>query len=211
MKMFLITVVCSLFLVALSADELKTFPESARETAGRTFTHNVQRTKGKVSLKGFRPITQKGPTCEIYSTVMILRYFQCNVIPREFKNGIGDRLRHYRFKYFRPALINKIQFEKIVKRTIDRGIPLKWGVNLRYSPIALERQGGNHARVITGYLHQNNVLTGIIYADSWGKSKNLNKQMDITSAYRMSKDLELIYPQDLDEETRKELMTSKVK
>lgn len=214
MKMFLITVVSFLFLV-LSADELKSFPDSAEETTGRTYTHNVRRTKGRVSLKGFRPIAQKGPTCLRYSTVMILRYFHCNVIPREFKGGkiIDDVLDRYGFKSISlvQPLKNQTLFANSVKKAIDNGIPIQWGVNLKLSPIAIERAGNGHARVITGYLHQNGVLTGIIYADSWGKSKNLNKEMSINTAYRMSHGLRLIYPKDLDKKTEDKLTSSPAK
>ena len=218
MKMFLIAVVCSLFLV-LSAKELKSLPESTKETSiGRTFTHNVRRTKGKVFLKGFRPIAQKGPTCLRYSTVMILRYFHCNVIPREFKGErmIDDILYRYGFKSISLVLPLKNQtlFANSIKKAIDNGIPIQWGVNLRNSPSAFDRRAvigksnDGHARVITGYLHQDEVLTGIIYADSWGKSKNLNKEMNINSAYRMTHGLRLIYPKDLDKKTEDKLTSS---
>lgn len=219
MKMFLITVVCSLFL-ALSADELKSFPNSAKKTTGRTFTHNVRRTKGRVSLKGFRPITQKGPTCLRYSTVMILRYFNCNIIPREFKGKIIDDVLErngFTSLTLNLPLKSKELFAEAIKKTIDNGIPIQWGVKLRYSPVARERQSvagdpnDGHARVITGYLHQDDVLTGIIYADSWGKSRNLNKEMSINSAYRMTHDLNLIYPKDLDKATRRKILFYPVK
>ena len=217
MKIFLITVVCSLSLV-LSADELKSFPNSAKETTGRTFTHNVQLTRNKVFLKGFRPITQKGSTCNIYTAIMILRYYHYNMLPRDLKRGaqgheysssnfIKKKLEKNGFDTLLLEPQNKLLFASVIKKAIDNGIPVQWYVNLRLSPVAEERQGDGHARVITGYVHNNSVLTEIIYADSWGRSKNMNKHMTIMSAYKMSDGLHLIFPKDLDKKTKKDLFS----
>ena len=73
------------------------------------------------------------------------------------------------------------------------------------SPIKKERkQGGNHARLITGYISHGDRITSLIYADSWGK-KGLNKTMSITDAWRMTKHIGPVYPKNIKPEIAAEL------
>ena len=218
MKIFLIAVVCSLF-PGLFAAELKDprIPERSEETEGLTFTQNVQRTRNRVSLKKFRSTSQKGETCNVYSTIMILHYFRCYIMPRDLKRDgkgykykyssfIRKKLEKYGFDYFMLRTRNISAFADMIKRSIDNGIPIHWMVDMSLSPIEEERSPTHHARVIIGYFHKNGKLTDVFYADSWGRS-NLHKKMDLASAYKMTDSINFIFPKDLDKKTKRKLLS----
>lgn len=222
MKICLIAAVCLLFPV-LFADEIKDprKPERSEETEGLTFTQNVQRTRGRVSLKKFRSTSQKGETCNVYSTVMILHYFRCYITPRDLKRDgqgykykyagfIRKKLEQYGFEYIILPPRNLSFFADMVRRSIDNGIPIHWIVDMRLSPIENERVASHHARIIIGYFHKNGKLTDILYADSWGRS-NLHKKMDLASAYKMTATVNFILPNDLDKKTKIKLLSPKAK
>ena len=213
MKYILIIAICIQFFIALAE------APSNDQLEERTFIHNVLRTRDRVCLKGFRSASQKGPTCNVYSAIMILyyfRYYKANV--RDLKRGadgymyryahfLRKKLHQYDFEYTILTPHNRLKLSNVIKKSIDNGIPIHWIVNLKFSPIAIERNGSFHARVIIGYYHKNGVLTEIMYADSWGK-RNLHKRMDINSAFRMTVNTNLIYPKDLDKKVLTKLMAS---
>lgn len=221
MKIFLIAVVFSLFTV-LFADELKDprIPKKNEETKGLTFTDNVQRTRGRVSLRKFRSTAQKGETCNVYSTIMILRYFRCyNITPRDLKRGgdgykykysnfIRKKLAQYGFEYLIFPVQDISFFSEMIKKSIDNGIPIHWIVDMRLSPIEEERAPTHHARIIIGYFHRNGKVKDILYADSWGRS-SLHKKMGLDSAYKMTATINFILPKDLDEKTKIKLLPAK--
>ena len=218
MKIILIALACSLF-PGLFAVELKDprIPERSEETEGLTFTHNVQRTRNRVSLKKFRSTSQKGETCNVYSTIMILHYFRCYIMPRDLKRDgdgykykysgfIRKKLEQYGFDYLMLPPRNISFFADMVKKSIDNGIPIHWLVDMSLSPTEEERVPGHHARVIIGYFHRNGKLTDVFYADSWGR-RNLHKKMDLASAYKMTDYLNFILPKNLDKETKIKLFS----
>jgi hypothetical protein len=85
------------------------------------------------------------------------------------------------------------QFEKVIKKSIDDGIPLLWGLTLgeypEDPPIALQ-QGGGHMRMIIGY---NDATRKVIFTDSWGAGHEL-KRMAMDDAYRASHGLFTMTP-----------------
>ena len=65
------------------------------------------------------------------------------------------------------------KFKQRVKATIDRGMPVLWGVTLGMVKEAkIPQNVGGHMRLITGY----NLKTDeMIYSDSWGKGHDFKK------------------------------------
>ena len=222
MKIILIAVVFSLFPVLFAADlQDPRIRQKSEEADGLTFTQNVQRTRNRVSLKKFRSTSQKGETCNVYSTIMILHYFRCYIMPRDLKRDgegykykysafIAKKLEKYGFDYLMLRTRNISAFADMVKRSIDNGIPIHWMVDMSLSPIEEERSPTHHARVIIGYFHKNGKLTDVFYADSWGRS-NLHKKMDLASAYRMTTSLNFILPKNLDKETKIKLFSPRAR
>jgi hypothetical protein len=85
------------------------------------------------------------------------------------------------------------QFEKVIQKSIDDGIPLLWGLTLgqypEEPPIALQ-QGGGHMRMIIGY---NMATRRIIFTDSWGAGHEM-KRMAMDDAYKASHGLFTMTP-----------------
>lgn len=85
------------------------------------------------------------------------------------------------------------QFEKVIQKSIDDGIPLLWGLTLgeypEEPPIALQ-QGGGHMRMIIGY---NMAARQIIFTDSWGAGHEM-KRMAMDDAYKASSGLFTMTP-----------------
>lgn len=182
-------------------------------SGGRRFDHKVSKSPSIVYLKGFHPATQKGPTCNVYSTWMILRYYKVHITPGKIKKGAHDgeyktssfienKLATVDFCFFCYYPKQGTDFGEVVKVCIDNGIPLQWGCNLRYAPgakagrIRTLRDGG-HARVIWGYMRErkSGVVTKIIFADSWGANA-MRKKMDVEEASHMTMSMHPIFPRD---------------
>jgi len=87
----------------------------------------------------------------------------------------------------------KSQFEKIIRSSIDDGIPLLWGLTLGEYPeepaIAMQT-GGGHMRMIIGY---NDATRRIIFTDSWGAGHEM-KRMTMDDAYKASQGLFTMTP-----------------
>ncbi len=85
------------------------------------------------------------------------------------------------------------QFEKVIQKSIDDGIPLLWGLTLgeypEEPPIAVQ-QGGGHMRMIIGY---NMATRRIIFTDSWGAGHEM-KRMAMDDAYHASHGLFTLTP-----------------
>jgi hypothetical protein len=82
-----------------------------------------------------------------------------------------------------------------VKESIDKGIPLTWGVMLGLVPEQppLPQTAGGHLRLIIGY----NQRTGeLLYTDSWGPGHEL-KRMPFGSAWGITMTLHTIEPRHL--------------
>jgi hypothetical protein len=85
------------------------------------------------------------------------------------------------------------QFEKVIRSSIDDGIPLLWSLTLglfpEEPPIAMQ-EGGGHMRLIIGY---NDTTRRLIFTDSWGAGHEL-KRMTFEDAYKASTGLFAITP-----------------
>jgi hypothetical protein len=85
------------------------------------------------------------------------------------------------------------QFEKVIRKSIDEGIPLLWGLTLgKYPeepPISLQQNGG-HMRMIIGY---NDATRRLIFTDSWGAGHEM-KRMAMDDAYQASHGLFIMTP-----------------
>lgn len=85
------------------------------------------------------------------------------------------------------------QFEKVIHKSIDDGIPLLWGLTLgeypEEPPIAVQ-QGGGHMRMIIGY---NDATKRLIFTDSWGAGHEM-KRMAMADAYKASHGLFTMTP-----------------
>lgn len=85
------------------------------------------------------------------------------------------------------------QFEKVIQKSIDDGIPLLWGLTLgEYpeEPSISVQQGGGHMRMIIGY---NNATRRVIFTDSWGAGHEM-KRMAMDDAYKASHGLFTMTP-----------------
>jgi hypothetical protein len=85
-------------------------------------------------------------------------------------------------KYIGDA-VPEADFQKIVRKSIDEGVPVLWGLEVgRFDedpPLQVQTSGG-HMRMIIGY----NEDTGkIIFSDSWGAGHEF-KTMDASEAYQ---------------------------
>ena len=80
---------------------------------------------------------------------------------------------------------------KDIRKYIDAGIPVVWGVMLGLFPEdGLPQAAGGHMRLIIGY---NEPLQMIIYTDSWGAGHEL-KAMPVSQAYAISAVLYVLRP-----------------
>ena len=202
-----------IFLLALG---LAPVAEAAKTSGGhRTFTDRVVKSPSIVYLKGFHTATQRGPTCNVYSAWMILRYYKYHINPGQVKKGsydgsyktskfIADKLSTLGFCFLAYIPKQGTDFADVVKICIDNGIPLQWGVNLKYAPGVRPRRNGNnrdagHARVIWGYERDKRTgeLKKIIFADSWGRGA-LRQKVEIDEACHMTMSMHPIFPKDTD-------------
>lgn len=211
MRWLLTTILCAVLVSALVAGGEENAPR------GRRFDHKVMKHPSLVYLKGFHSATQQGPTCNVYSTWMILRYFKFHITPNQVKKGakngeyktsrfIEDKLDKVNFCFLHYIPKQSTDFAEVVKTCIDNGIPLQWGVNLKYAPKSRARRlspsrDAGHARVIWGYERDRKTgeLTGIIFADSWGQRK-LRQKVNIDEACHMTMSMHPIFPRDTDPE-----------
>ena len=198
-------------------------PASEQKTGGRRFDRKVAESPSVVYLKGFHSATQRGPTCNVYSTWMILRYYKFHITPGQIKKGakngeyktsafIEDKLDAVNFCFLVYHPKQGADFGRVVKTCIDNGIPLQWGVNLKYAPKAKVRRLGRtrdagHARVIWGYVRDRRTgeVTGIIFADSWGRRK-LRQKVDVDEACHMTMSMHPVFPRDTDPEVVAKLL-----
>ncbi len=84
-------------------------------------------------------------------------------------------------------------FHKMVRKSIDDGIPLLWSLELgkyKEEPPISEQTSGGHMRMIIGY---NDAENRIIFSDSWGAGHEF-KTMDATEAVRATQGLFLLKP-----------------
>jgi hypothetical protein len=85
------------------------------------------------------------------------------------------------------------QFEKVIQKSIDDGVPLLWGLTLgEYpeEPPISKQQSGGHMRMIIGY---NNSTRRVIFTDSWGAGHEM-KRMAYDDAYHASNGLFTMTP-----------------
>lgn len=217
MRWRITTILIAVLTAALAAGAAEGVP------GGRRFDHRVAKGPSLVYLKGFHSATQQGPTCNVYSAWMILRYYKYRMTPGQIKKGakngeyktssfIENKLDRVNFCFLVYHPKQSTDFAEVVKTCIDNGIPLQWGVNLKYAPKAKVRRlsttrDAGHARVIWGYERNRKTgeVTGIIFADSWGKNK-MRQKVDIDEACHMTMSMHPIFPRDTDSEVVAKLL-----
>ncbi len=178
------------------------------------YRNNVVRKGNRVYLDGFKTLKQKGNTCNVFSTVMVLRYYGYPVHSKELMRGVTHEIysnQDYTKKYLKEkgyilstfAPITSDIMEEKIRAAIDSGIPVVWIRNLALSPKEEERPKVSpgvpapHASIITGYDLGGTRIAQIIYADSWGTGQ-LNKMILFSDAVKMTTHLTVIYPKYLD-------------
>ena len=191
-------------------------PGAERTAENLVFTDKVVSTPSVVYLKGFHAVAQKGPTCNVYSAWMILKYYRYRITPAklmkdakddEYKTSsyIARKMEENGFVFIPFSPRSSGDFAMIVKRSIDNGIPLQWGVDLKLSPLRAESKNKKfalgHARVITVYERKKGEVTKIIYADSWGSRRQLKKRIALREAFEMTMSVSPIIPKGLKKET----------
>ncbi|WP_081887852.1 C39 family peptidase [Verrucomicrobium sp. BvORR034] len=83
------------------------------------------------------------------------------------------------------------KFQRAVTDTIEKGVPLMWGVQLGlYKEPGIPQSFGGHMRLIIGY---NAKTSEILYSDSWGAEHAL-KRMPMDNACAMTTGLYYIEP-----------------
>lgn len=211
-----------LAITVMAAALTLTAEAATRRAHGRNFSDRVVTSPSVVYLKGFHTATQRGPTCNVYSTWMILRYYKFHITPGQIKKGakngeyktskfIEEKLEAVNFSFLVYHPKQGTDFGDVVKVCIDNGIPLQWGVNLKYAPNAKapkrNARDAGHARVIWGY--ERNRRTGevkkIIFADSWGR-KALRQKIDVDEACHMTMSMSPVFPHDTDREVVAKLL-----
>lgn len=218
MRWRMTTILLAVLMTALPAGA-----EEKKAPAGRRFDRRVVKYPSLVFLKGFHSATQQGPTCNVYSTWMILRYYKYHITPGQIKKGakngeyktsrfIEDKLDMVNFCFLAYYPKQGTDFGEVVRTCIDNGIPLQWGVNLKYAPKAKVRRlsttrDAGHARVIWGYERDRKTgeVTGIVFADSWGRNK-LRQKVDVDEACHMTMSMHPIFPRDTDPEVVAKLL-----
>lgn len=84
-------------------------------------------------------------------------------------------------------------FHKMIRKSIDEGVPLLWGLEVGLFPEEPPLQiqtGGGHMRLIIGYNEKENT---IIFSDSWGAGHEF-KTMDADNAYEATSGLFVMKP-----------------
>ena len=181
----------------------------------KDYYSNVEKTENQICIN-IRPLMQIKKGCNLSSATMLLQYFGIDTSPQELK-AKRNRTQSYRSRAFVNQQIRSLgfnikklpadnisEFTESIKRAVNVGIPLWWECDLALAPASDQRRKKKialHRRLINGYKIHENILTDIIYSDSWGE-KHINKQMRINDAYRMSTTnqfrLTIIYPRDID-------------
>ena len=83
------------------------------------------------------------------------------------------------------------KFQRLIAASIDKGIPVMWGVQLGLFPEpGLPQTGGGHMRLIIGY---NPKTQEILYSDTWGRA-HAKKRMPMAEACAMTTGLYYIEP-----------------
>ncbi|MEY4482838.1 MAG: hypothetical protein RL693_290 [Verrucomicrobiota bacterium] len=83
------------------------------------------------------------------------------------------------------------KFQRMVVDTIEKGVPLMWGVQLGlFKEEGLPQSFGGHMRLIIGY---NTQTSEILYSDSWG-SEHALKRMPMDNACSMTTGLYYLEP-----------------
>jgi len=86
------------------------------------------------------------------------------------------------------------RFEERIRRYVDGGAPLIWGVTLGILPEqGIPQNAGGHLRLIIGY---NSRTREIIYSDSWGQGHEL-KRMPLDHAFTITTSLHSLEPRGL--------------
>ncbi len=83
-------------------------------------------------------------------------------------------------------------FQKLIAKNVDAGIPLLWGVTLGWvrETAELQQETGSHMRLIVGY----NLPHGeILFSDSWGAGHEC-KPMRLADAWAITSDIIVIEP-----------------
>lgn len=85
------------------------------------------------------------------------------------------------------------QFLKVIRRSVDEGVPLLWSLQLGQfpeEPAISPQTAGGHMRMIIGY---NDQTHRILFSDSWGAGHEL-KRMEFHDAYQASRGLFTMMP-----------------
>lgn len=86
------------------------------------------------------------------------------------------------------------QFEDRVRRYVDGGVPLIWGVMLGVVPEPeIPQLSGGHLRLIIGYNAQ---TREILFSDTWGRGHEL-KRMTLEHAFAITTSLNSLVPQGI--------------
>jgi len=89
--------------------------------------------------------------------------------------------------------VSRDDFDKMIRSSIDDGIPLLWSLELGLfpeEPAIAQQAGGGHMRMIIGY---DDSEDRILFSDSWGAGHEL-KSMDGGHAYDATHGLFLLKP-----------------
>ena len=119
----------------------------------------------------------------VYDDFLEDHTFQVNAMRRAMEPEVllAMRKKDSRFKRFLAG----------VKKQVDQGIPVFWGVTLGYFPEPdVPQSGGGHMRLIIGY---NAKTHEILYTDSWGPGHEL-KRMPEDRAFAITHDAFFLKP-----------------
>jgi hypothetical protein len=116
--------------------------------------------------------------------------FKPLVNPEQYYSGSSGKRR-----------VSDKEFNSIVKEYVNKGVPLLWALELGRAdeepplPGAGQTRGG-HMRMIIGYKMENNLITKILFTDSWGSGHEL-KRMAAYDAYDVTIGLYSMAPRGL--------------
>jgi hypothetical protein len=116
--------------------------------------------------------------------------FKPLVNPEQYYSGSSGKRR-----------VSDKEFNSIVKEYVNKGVPLLWALELGRAqedpplPGSGQTRGG-HMRIIIGYKMENNLITKILFTDSWGSGHEL-KRMGAYDAYDVTIGLYSMAPRGL--------------
>ena len=116
--------------------------------------------------------------------------FKPLVNPEQYYSGSSGKRR-----------VSDKEFNSIVKEYVNKGVPLLWALELGRAqedpplPGSGQTRGG-HMRMIIGYKMENNLITKILFTDSWGSGHEL-KRMAAYDAYDVTIGLYSMAPRGL--------------